>query len=90
MNHHHDLNVHVKYSASPKPFIAHHTPATETVGALLEKVLRAFGLSQGETVYNLRFEGNILENLNQTLGHIARCHHEESLHLTLGHQLVSG
>lgn len=90
MNNHDDLNVQVKYSASPKPFIANHTPATETVGALLEKVLQAFGLSQGETVYNLRFEGNILENLNQTLGQIAQNQHSHSLHLTLGHQLVSG
>lgn len=84
----HELSVEVRYNAAARPFIQEHVPRVESVGQLLADVLQAFGLTPGQTAYNLRYQGRVLENLHENLGQLAGCEHR--LCLTLGHQLING
>jgi hypothetical protein len=84
----HELDVEVKYSAATRPYKQEDVPRTETVGDLLAAVLQAFGLTPGQTLYTLRYEGKVLENMQETLGHLAGNKHH--LLFMLGQQLVAG
>lgn len=84
----HQLDIEVKYSAATGPFRQEDVPRTETVGQLLAAVLQAFGLTPGQTLYTLRFEGKVLENMQETLGQLAGNKHH--LLFMLGQQLVAG
>jgi hypothetical protein len=88
------LKVIVHYPAAKKPFEQDHASRNETVGTLKSAVLAAFGLTEcqsgdGKTfAYTLYHHKTPLENLNETLGQVAR--EEHTLELKLSQQVTQG
>ncbi|MCI0464149.1 MAG: hypothetical protein L0Z62_45020 [Gemmataceae bacterium] len=90
---HTKLQVVVHYMAAEHPFKEDVTP-DETVGQLKQRVLTAFGLSEGQTpdgnivTYTLYHGKTPLENPSQTLGELAG--HQHVLQLKLVQQITQG
>lgn len=84
----HEFHVEVFFPAAPIPFKQEHTNPQETVGKLLEKVLKAFELTTEGFEYSLRHDSTVLNNLTETIAAVAGRHHH--LKLTLARQIVSG
>ncbi len=87
------LQVVVHFSAAGKPF-KDEVDRSETVGQFKTKVLKAFGLHEGQgpdgaiTIYTLYHDKVPLENPNQTLGEIAG--DKKILQLKLSQQITQG
>jgi hypothetical protein len=89
----HHLKVIVNYPAAKRPFEQEHTGRSETVGVLKSAVLKAFGLTEGQSdgntyTYTLFHEKRPLENLSETLGQVAG--HAATLVLKLSQQVTQG
>jgi hypothetical protein len=90
---HTKLKVVVHYVAAEQPFKEDATPG-ETVGQLKQRVLAAFGLTEGQTpdgntvTYTLYHGKTPLENPSQTLADVAVHHHD--LQLKLVQQITQG
>ncbi|MBX9572172.1 MAG: hypothetical protein K2X77_24980 [Candidatus Obscuribacterales bacterium] len=82
------INLEVFFPAVPRPYTDQHVSPSETIGQLLQKVLRAFELTNEGSEYSLRYENTILANLSETLATIAQGRH--NLKLTLAKQIISG
>lgn len=88
------LHVVVHYAAASMPFKDNEADHNETVGQLKSRVLKVFGLSEGQTpegntaTYTLYHDKIPLENLNQTLGAVAG--DKKVLQLNLSQQLTQG
>jgi hypothetical protein len=88
------LKVIVHYAAAKKPYEQDHASRHETVGILKTNVLNAFGLKEGQHTdgntytYTLFHHKTPLENLTETLGHVAGDHH--TLELKLSQQVTQG
>lgn len=88
------LRVVVHYAAAKKPYEVSDVDRAETVGAFLQQVLIAFGLTnvptpEGTSVtYTLYHDKTPLENPARTLGNIAGDHPE--LQLKLVQQVTQG
>jgi hypothetical protein len=89
-----NLKVIVHYAAAKKPFEQDHVSRHENVGTLKTKVLAAFGLTEGQGTdgntytYTLFHHKTALENLNETLGQVAKEHN--TLELKLSQQVTQG
>ena len=71
------IKVEVHYIAAKKPFKKDASPS-ETVGQLKTEALNEFQLVEtSQKIYKLFFDKRELENMNETLGHLA----EEKKHL---------
>lgn len=92
--HHHDtLVLHVRYLASPKPYVDPKARLTETLGALKPVVLKHFGLVEGPVdggrkEYAFSAHGVIQSDMAKTLGSLAQGKHQ--LELKLLEQFVQG
>lgn len=92
--HHHDtLILHVRYLASPKPYVDPKALLTETLGALKPVLLNYFGLVEGPVdggrkEYALSAHGVIQSNMAETLGNLAQGKHQ--LELKLLEQFIQG
>jgi hypothetical protein len=90
---HEKLHVVVHYAAAEEPY-REETPRTQTVGELKSLVLKAFGLTEGSgpggttVIYTLYHDKRPLENMNETLGQVAR--EREALELKLAQQITQG
>jgi phenylacetate-coenzyme A ligase PaaK-like adenylate-forming protein len=88
------LLVVVHYIAAGEPFKDPDASRTETVGALKQRVLDAFGLTEGQTpdgnttTYTLHQSKTELTDPNQQLGELAGDKHE--LQLKLGQRVIQG
>lgn len=87
------LHVVVTYVAAERPF-EEDAPPDQTVGQLKQRVLTAFGLTEGQTpdgnivTYTLFHGKTPLDDPNQTLGGLAGDAH--ALHLKLNQQITQG
>ena len=97
MNTKHDepkkLEVNVRYPAAAKPFVDPKADPQETLASLKTRVLEAFHLKEtqdpNQSVLYFLYYGDVkLEDLSQTLGHIA-CD-EHVLKLKLVQQIIQG
>jgi len=92
--HHLDtLNLHVRYLASPKPYVDPKALLTETLGELKPVVLKYFGLVEGPVdggrkEYAFSAHGVIQSNMSETLGNLAQGKHQ--LELKLLEQFIQG
>lgn len=88
-----DLQVIVHYPAAEEPF-KDDADRNETIGQFKPRVLKAFGLVEGQTpdgnitTYTLYDHKTPLENPNQTLGDLAG--HQKVLQLKLSQQITQG
>jgi hypothetical protein len=88
------LKVIVKYAAAPKPFMEDGVDPQETLGSLKERVLRAFGLSEGSlpdgnaVAYKLYHNKDELTDLSHTLQSVAN--HAAALELKLSQFVTQG
>jgi hypothetical protein len=93
MSHNDKIQVVVHFSAAGKPF-KDEVDRSETVGQFKPRVLKAFGLHEGQgpdgsnTTYTLYHDKAPLENPNQTLGEIAG--DKKILQLKLSQQITQG
>lgn len=83
------LNVTVRYAAAPKPFHDHDANREETLQSLKERVLTAFGLTEGQSTpdgntidYKLYHGKSELTDLSATLGSLAGPAHALELKLS--------
>ncbi len=88
------LKLVVHFPAAGEPFKDDSADPSETVGQLKQRVLSAFGLTEGPTedgnlaTYTLFAKKEPLEDLSRTLGDIAGDHHV--LQLKLQKMIVQG
>jgi hypothetical protein len=87
------LRVVVHYPAAKEPYRVNNVLRTETVATLKDRVLAAFGLTEGQHdgqtfTYTLYHQKRPLENLSETLGQVAG--HEHILELKLSQQITQG
>lgn len=88
-----EIEVKVTYFASEKPY-KEVLDRNVTVKLLKEKVLSAFGLTEGQTndgnstTYTLYHDKAPLENTSQTIGDVAG--DKKELHLKLSQQVTQG
>lgn len=87
------LEVNVRYPAAAKPFVDPKADPQETLASLKARVLDAFHLTEVQdpnqsVLYFLYHEDEKLEDLSQTLGHIAGDRHV--LKLKLVQQIIQG
>lgn len=87
------LRVMVHYPAAKEPYRDDHASRSETVGTLKARVLKLFGLSEGQHggdtyTYTLYHNKRALENMSETLGQVTG--HEHTLQLKLSQQITQG
>jgi len=80
------LHLRVRYLGARRPFEEEKAPVGETLAQLKPRVLEFFKLKEGPTdggtkVYVFSLDGNVLTDLNATLGALAKGHGELKLDL---------
>jgi hypothetical protein len=84
------LVLHVRYLGAHHQFVDDGAARTETLAALLPRVLEFFRLGDpgGQKIYVFAHDGEVLRNTSTTLGELAKGH--EKLKLDLVEQFEQG